>query len=45
MLFVAKCVDDGRALATVKSYASAVKAVLRTEGIFIDNHIYKLKYL
>ena len=45
VLFVAKCVEDGRASATVKSYASAIKTVLRTEGIFIDSHLYKLKFL
>ena len=32
-------------MATVKLYASVIKAVLRMEGIFTDNHIYKLKVL
>ena len=45
VLYIAKCVEDGRASATIKSYALAIKTVLRTEGIFIDSHIYKLKVL
>ena len=44
VLYVAKlCVEDGRTSAMIKSYASAIKTVLRTEGIFIDSHIYQLK--
>ena len=45
VLFIAKCVSNGRASAIIRSYASAVKAVLRTEGVFLDSYIYKLKVL
>ena len=42
LIYITYLIDSGRKSATIKSYISAIKAVLNTEGIHIDNNIFTL---